>query len=93
MTHEARRFDVSPGQVVAARELIRRRGGPGRVSAGVLEVANLPLEEVQEEWNGLPINEDKIQAAQLLIKLRGGEQYVSPRVVAVAHAKPAAARQ
>lgn len=89
MIHPPRRFDVSPDQVVAAREYIRRIGNPDLVSERIVAVANLPLDKVQEEWDKLPINEHKIQSAQLLIRLRGGEKYVDPETVAMAHSTPA----
>lgn len=87
MTQSARKFDVNPGQVIAAREYIRRIGNPKLVAERIVAVANLPLDEVQEEWDNLPLNEAKIQAAQELIKLRGGEQYVDEWTIKVAHAK------
>lgn len=87
MTRQTRKFDVNPGQVIAAREYIRRIGNPDLVAERIVTIANLPLDEVQEEWDNLPINEAKIQAAQELIKLRGGEQYVDAWTIEVAHAK------
>lgn len=92
MTGPARKFDVSPGQVIAARALIERRGGLDRVSPRVAYVASLPLDEVQAEWSSQPIDEERIHAARLLIDLCGGEEFVEPHVVAIAHAKPVAAR-
>lgn len=82
---------VAPDQVLAAREYIRRIGNPRLVAERIVAVANLPLGEVRRAWAKRPIDEEKIHAAQLLIELRGGEQYVEPHVVAMAHAKPAAA--
>lgn len=79
---------ASPGQVIAAREYIRRIGGPELVSERIVKVASLPLDEVQAAWAKRPIDEEKIQAAQILIRLRGGEKNVEPRIVAIAHAKP-----
>lgn len=91
MTQAKLKFDVSPGQVVAARALIERRGGVDRVSPRVAYVASLPLDEVQAEWSSQPIDEQRIHAAKLLIDMRGGEEFVEPHVVAIAHATPAAA--
>lgn len=86
MTERARKFDVNPGQVIAAREYIRRIGNPALVAERIVTVANLPLDEVQDEWDNLPLNEEKIQAARALIALRGGEKYVDPLTIEIAHA-------
>lgn len=92
MTANAPNVGVTPGQIVAAREYIRRIGGMGYVDPEVVETANLPLDEIQESYRNGPIRRDHIQAARLLIELRGGEEFVDPITVAIAHARvPSAA--
>lgn len=82
---------VSPDQVLAAREYIRRIGDERFVSERIVAVAHLPLDEVDKAWAKRPPNDpEKIQAAQLLIQLSGGEENVDPRIVAIAHLTPAA---
>lgn len=91
MTAEVTIESVSPGQVIAAREYIRRIGRPGLVAERIVAVANLPLDDVRRAWAKRPIDEEKILAAQLLIEMSGGEKYVEPRIVAIAHTKLAKA--
>lgn len=81
---------VSPDQVLAAREYIRRIGDERFVSERIVAVAHLPLEEVHRAWAKRPPNDpEKIQVAQILIRLAGGEKNVDPRIVAIAHMTPA----
>lgn len=81
---------VSPSQVMAAREYIRRFGHEGPVSDHIVAIAQLSMDEVAKAWAKRPFNDpEKIQAAQILIRLAGGEDHVEPYVVATAHATPA----
>lgn len=88
MTVDGWQYDVTPDQIVAARALIDMVGTE-YVSPRVREVASRPLEEITVAWAKMPVNELKVEAAQLLIELQGGEQFVEPRIVTMAHAKPA----
>lgn len=76
--------DLTPDQIVAAREYIRRVRDPRLISDRIAEIATLPLEEIQREWDAMPINDEKIHAARLLISLHGGEENVDAGTVAMA---------
>lgn len=84
MTKYTLGVDLTPDQIVAAREYIRLVRDPRLISDRIAEIAILPLEELQREWDAMPINDEKILSARLLLRLEGGEDKADADTIKIA---------
>lgn len=89
MTPQDTKIRVLPGQIIAARLLIKWEGGDlSLIPPDVVETASFSLSEAYEPQRNQPLNKEFIQAAKFLTKYFGGKKHADPMLVAIARSKP-----